>query len=75
MKNYNKILEAVNRGIKLALDDYQDDELIGSTSQHNDVIDSEDIIKHKVDLMKEVVDLGLPSGTLWCKYNLGVNPK
>ena len=23
--------------------------------------------------MKEVVDLGLPSGTLWCKYNLGVN--
>jgi len=19
--------------------------------------------------------LGLPSGTLWCKYNLGVNPK
>ena len=24
--------------------------------------------------MKEVVDLGLPSGTLWCKYNLDVNP-
>ena len=23
--------------------------------------------------MKEVVDLGLPSGTLWCKYNLGVD--
>ena len=21
--------------------------------------------------MEEVVDLGLPSGTLWCKYNLG----
>jgi len=21
--------------------------------------------------MNEVVDLGLPSGTLWCKYNLG----
>jgi len=21
--------------------------------------------------MKKVVDLGLPSGTLWCKYNLG----
>ena len=24
--------------------------------------------------MEEVVDLGLPSGTLWCKYNLGVDP-
>ena len=26
MKNYNKILEAVNRGIQLALDDFEDDE-------------------------------------------------
>ena len=25
--------------------------------------------------MKEVVDLGLPSGTLWYKYNLDVDPK
>ena len=25
-------------------------------------------------LRDEVVDLGLPSETLWCKYNLGVNP-
>jgi hypothetical protein len=25
--------------------------------------------------MDDVVDLGLPSGTLWCKYNLGVDPK
>jgi hypothetical protein len=24
--------------------------------------------------MDDVVDLGLPSGTLWCKYNLGVDP-
>jgi len=24
--------------------------------------------------VNEVVDLGLPSGTLWCKYNLDVNP-
>ena len=24
--------------------------------------------------MNEVVDLGLPSGTLWSKYNLGVDP-
>ena len=26
MKNYNKILEAVNRGIKFALDDFEDQE-------------------------------------------------
>jgi len=25
-------------------------------------------------LWDEVVDLGLPSETLWCKYDLGVNP-
>ena len=73
MKNYNKILEAVNRGIKLALDDIEDVNSIGSTSQKNDIIDNDDTIKIKIDLMKEVVDLGLPSGTLWCKYNLGVN--
>jgi len=26
MKNYNKILEAINRGIKFALDDFEDNE-------------------------------------------------
>lgn len=81
MKNYNKILEAVNRGIQLALDDFEDNELNSSLSQHNDIIDSEDIIKKYIEVNKEIellnkrtVDLGLPSGTLWCKYNLGVNP-
>ena len=28
MKNYNKILEAINKGIRLALDDYEDIENI-----------------------------------------------
>ena len=32
MKNYNKILEAINRGIKFALDDFEDDELQGQTN-------------------------------------------
>ena len=73
MKNYNKILEAVNRGIKLALDDFENDEPNSSLSQKSDIIDSEDVIKQKIDLMKECVDLELPSGTLWCKYNLGVD--
>ena len=73
MKNYNKILEAINKGIQLALDDFEDNEQIGSLSQHNDVIDSEDVIKNKHLLMQGFVDLVLPSGTLWCKYNLGVD--
>jgi len=45
MKNYKQILEAVNRGIKLALDDFEDNEPISSLSQHNDVINAEDVIK------------------------------
>ena len=74
MKKFNKqIAEAVNRGIQLALDDYQDDELNGSLSHISDVINSEDVIKNKLNLMKNFVDLDLPSGTLWAKCNIGAN--
>ena len=71
MKNYNKILEAINRGIKFALDDFEDQEDI--QGQVNSKIKYQGGINEYLDLMKEVVDLGLPSGTLWCKYNLGVD--
>jgi len=68
MKNLNKqILEAVNRGIKFALDDFEDDSIQG---QVNSKVKYQGGTKEYLDLMKEVVDLGLPSGTLWCKYNL-----
>ena len=70
MKNYNKILEAVNRGIKFALDDFEDNELQGQT---NSKVKYKGGMKDYIDLMKIVVDLGLPSGNLWCKYNLGCN--
>ena len=71
MKNYNKILEAVNRGIQLALDDFEDDEVQNIKSKQ---VQNRDYTKEYLDLMKdEVVDLGLPSKTLWCKYNLGVD--
>ena len=70
MKNYNKILEAVNRGIQLALDDFDDDEVQNVKTKQ---IQNRDYTKEYLDLMNKVVDLGLPSGTLWCKYNLGVN--
>ena len=76
MKQFNKqILKAVNKGIKLALDDYQDIEPIGSISGDNDVIDVEDIIQQRIELNDYVIDLRLPSGTLWCKYNLGCDFK
>ena len=71
MKNYKQILEAVNRGIQLALDDFEDDEVQNIKSKQ---IQNRDYTKEYLDLMEEVVDLGLPSGTLWSKYNLGVNP-
>ena len=74
MKNYKQILEAVDKGIQIALDDYEDIESIGSKSSNNDVIDVKDIIRQRIDLDNYTVDLGLPSRTLWCKYNLGVNP-
>ena len=73
MKNYNKILEAVNRGIQLALDDFDDDEPVQNVKTKQ--VNHRDYTKEYLDFLRdEVVDLGLPSGTLWYKYNLGVNP-
>ena len=75
MKNYNKILEAVNRGIQLALDDFDDEEEVQNNIKSKQ-INHRDYTKEYLDLMDLLtiaVDLGLPSGTLWCKYNLGCN--
>ena len=71
MKNCKQILEAVNRGIQLALDDFDDEQVQNIKSKQ---VQNRDYTKEYLDLMKDVVDLGLPSGTLWCKYNLDVNP-
>lgn len=71
MKNYNKILEAVNRGIKFALDDYEDEELQGQT---NSKVSHKHGTLEEILLMQGFIDLGLPSGTLWNAYNLGVDP-
>ena len=72
MKTHNKILEAVNRGIQLALDDFDDEEQVQNIKTKQ--VQNRDYTKEYLDLMEETVDLGLPSGTLWCKYNLGVDP-
>ena len=71
MKNYKQILEAVNRGIQLALDDFDDEEQVQNIKSKQ--VNHRDYTKEYLDLMNEVVDLGLPSETLWCKYNLGVD--
>ena len=53
MKQFNKqILEAVHRGIKLALDDYQDIDPNSSISSTNDIIDAEDYIADRIDFEK-----------------------
>ncbi len=70
MKNYKQILEAVNKGIQLALDDFDDEEQVLNNVKSKQ-INHRDYTKEYLDLMNEVVDLGLPSRTLWSKYNLG----
>ena len=67
MKNYKQILEAINKGIKFALDDFEDDNIQGQT---NSKVNHEHGTKEWLDAMEQFVDLGLPSGNLWCKYNL-----
>ena len=73
MKNYNKILEAVNRGIRFALDDFEDTEEI--QGQTNSKVKHDHSIKEYIDLIRDTVDFNLPSGNLWYKFNLGAtNP-
>ena len=71
MKNYKQILEAVNKGIQLALDDFDDEEQVQNVKSKQ--VYNRDYTKEYLDAMKVAVDLGLPTGTLWCKYNLDVN--
>ena len=69
MKNYNKILDAVNKGIQLALDDFDDEEQVQNIKSKQ--VQNRDYTFEEIN---HFVDLGLPSGTLWNAYNLGVDP-
>lgn len=70
MKLNQKILKAINEGIRkslLSFDDVQFDQL--NSNDVNQKIAQN--IKTQDLLNNDFVDLGLPSGTLWMKYNLG----
>ena len=69
MRNYKQILEAINNGIQLALDDFDDEEQVQNIKSQQ--VLNKDYTKEYLDTIKQFVDLGLPSGNLWCKYNLG----
>ena len=62
MKNYTQILEAVNRGIQLALDDFDDEEQVQNIKSKQ--VQNRDYTKEYLDLMNDVVDFELPSKTL-----------
>ena len=73
MKNYKQILEAVNKGIQLALDDFDDEEQVQNIKSKQ--VQNRDYTKEYLDLIQDTVDFNLPSGNLWYKFNLGaVNP-
>ncbi len=66
--NFNSLNE---NEIHLNIDDFNfNDE---NHNADSNIIDDEDVIKTHIDFWNQFVDLGLPSGTLWCKYNFGSN--
>ena len=82
MKNYNKILEAVNRGIQLALDDFDDDEVQNIKSKqinHRDYtkeyLDFQDLIKKfetERNTSKDILELGELHKITGLKYKISL---
>ena len=54
----------------MTLDEFEDEELQGQTCSKTKYDGG---IKEYIDLKNSIIDLGLPSGTQWCQYNVGVN--
>lgn len=65
----NLLSEKKQNFIHLSLDNFDFNDNIQKQS-HGKIKDI-NITKDNLDLLNNFVDLGLPSGTLWCKYNLG----
>lgn len=58
--------------INLTIDD-SDFDYNWNTDATSDIIDKSGNLEDNVKFWKQFVDLGLPSGTLWHKYNIGVD--
>ena len=81
MKNYNKILEAVNRGIQLALDDFDDEDQIQNVKskqvQNRDYtkeyLDFQNLIKKfetECNTSKDILELGELHKITGLKYKI-----
>lgn len=70
MKLNQKIMEAINEGIRKSLLSFDDVEFSQSDSNRSNKKIST-AIKDWKWIQDNCVDLGLPSGTLWCKWNIG----
>lgn len=70
--NQNHINEDLYN-VQLALDDYENE--FNGNQTKSQIIDDQHDTEKLIELNNNFVDLDLPSGTIWCKYNLGVNPK
>ena len=53
----HNILESINRGIRIALDDYDYNELNGSISHKSNVIQGDDFIKNEQNWMTQLENL------------------
>lgn len=71
MINYfnKRILEAIKTGLNLAIDDIEDVDNSSISSKSGIIQNDNEIAKYQ-DAYKKFIDLGLPSGNLWCKFNL-----
>lgn len=69
------ILEAINNGIKLALDNFNDYEEDNVTSKQNVIKNDNAALLSIIKNDPYIVNLGLPSGTLWARDNFGISPK
>ena len=83
MKNYNKILEAVNRGIQLALDDFDDDEQVQNVKSKQ--VQNRDYTKEYLDFQnlinkfetecntsKDILELGELHKITGLKYKISL---
>ena len=71
MKNNKKIIEAIQKAINISIDDFDfnDNNTIELQKKHS--IKTYNVEKY---ISLGLVDMGLPSGNFWAKYNIGVNP-